>query len=178
MDNIPKETLNCKLNMPRLESLEKGMSELTEATKKFDCKIEDITKQNNVQNETLAEVRTIVKFIVENKKEQRNVERDREIRRNDKDVQQNKLNDKFVTALNDISKSQVEIVKNVEATNTGLDTVKTELKEVKDKQETIDNKGNINIIDMITDNTKSIIKILLTGGILYILAQIVPNLIK
>ena len=104
MNEIPAKTLNCPISELRIGNLEKDMIEV-----KNDVK--GVAEQNIGQNEILSEIRTVVNFIIEDKKEQK------------------ELNKKQLDTLEEISKTQVGMQVGLKRLTEDVDDIKVWQKE-------------------------------------------------
>jgi hypothetical protein len=104
VNEIPAKTLNCPISELRIGNLEKDMIEV-----KNDVK--GVAEQNIGQNEILSEIRTVVNFIIEDKKEQK------------------ELNKKQLDTLEEISKTQVGMQVGLKRLTEDVDDIKVWQKE-------------------------------------------------
>ena len=104
MNEVPERTLNCPMSELRIDNLEKDMIEVKSGVK-------GVAKQNIGQNEILTQIKTVVDFMIEDKKDQK------------------EINKKQLSALEDISRTQVGMQGGLKRLTSDVDDIKVWQKE-------------------------------------------------
>lgn len=153
MEQKIERTINCDINEIRLKGIEGTLEKVVD-------KIEYINQSNEVNSELMTKFDTMMNFIIEDRKEQREINKEqREINKKTSETLE-KINDNLTGLNKDVGNLEKKVI-NIEIT-----------------QEKQKNRGNINIVDLFTENFNKVLGLIITGGILYALGKIVPKIVE
>ena len=150
---MEQRTTNCDINEVRLKNIEIVLEKVMD-------KVEYIDKSNDVNSELMTKFDTMMEFIMEDRKEQRETNREqREINRETSETLK-KIND------------------NLTGLNKDVGNLEKKVTTIEEAQEAQKKRGNINLIDLLTDNFNKVLGIIITTGILLALSKIVPKIVE
>jgi len=153
MSEMPERTMNCGISEIRIANLEKGLDKMV-------VDIEHIKESNDSQGELMTKIDTMMQFVIEDRKEQRVI---------------NKETSETLKSIND---NLTGLNKDVGSLHNDVSNMKGKISLIEEYQDVADKKGTINLVDLLTDNMKTVIGLLAVAGVLYIIAQVIPSLVK
>lgn len=165
-NNIPKESLNCRKNDERILSLEKGMQYMSEK----------IDRQAQVETESLemlAKLDTLVEFMVEDRKEQKEINKGF-IESIDEDrKEQRRVNEGFMHTLGGMNDNLTQLNNDVKYVISDNKKIKQQVDSIETNQNKSSSISKIDLLELATRVVTKIIEYLMYGGILYVVAKVV-----
>lgn len=144
MENLPKETVNCKMNMRRLTSLEEEMKGLNG---KMDINLE----RDAETHEVLAKLDTVVTFMAEDRKEQK------------------EINKGFISTLGEINTNMTQLNTDLKYVIEDNKDIKSKMAEASDRQVVESNKTKIDWTILVTRAIETLVVGGIVGAIVYLL---------
>ena len=134
MSEIPEKSLNCSVNEIRVTSLERRMDSVKKDVK-------HIKDQNDSQNEVLAKVDTVIEFMIEDRKEQKEI---------------NKESIKTLKSMDD----------NLTTLNRDMQNIKQEVTETKEDVDKLKNITTINWTSLMKGNIEKLVSGVVGGALI------------
>jgi len=159
MENIPKETLNCRMNNKRLESLEEGMKVVINRVEKVDDRLDLEVDRQVEYMELVAKLDTVVEYMVKDREQDR--------------VDQKELNKSFINTLGNMNANLTELNGDVKYVISDNKKIKQELGVMKNTQIESNKVGTIDLKSLSTKVVAKVIEYLMYGGILFIIAKVI-----
>jgi predicted nucleic acid-binding Zn-ribbon protein len=153
MSEMPQRTINCGISEIKIANLEKGLDKVMN-------EVGYIKSNSDNQGELMAKIETMMEFVIEDRKEQR------------------EINKETSETLKSINANLTGLNKDVGSLHNDVSNMKGKISLIEEYQDVADKKGTINLVDLLTDNMKTVIGLLAVAGVLYIIAQVIPNLVK
>lgn len=145
-NNLPERTQNCRIGEIRLTNLEEGQKNMI---RELEC----IGKEVNNQNELMTKIDTMMNFVIEDRKEQREI---------------NKKTSDTLDKIND----------NLTGLNKDVGNLEQRFSVIEKTQEENRNKYSFDVVELFVQNFKYVVGLGIAGAIIYIATQVLPTLVK